>query len=359
MTTKKTLSSVTALAPASLLLSAFLLLPACSSDSSNNVDDDETDSDETDSDETGSTAVIDIKDKILTERSADCADHAAKYTASVLDITESTGFDSDVQITSDSDSCTFISDAIPNHDFNDSSAAFFGAVSEQNLEYSVTRSPAIASTTTALTQQTKNAILLNGVLVDILSAGCYAPDSPDADDTGNTAIGCGSDSAWLLDPLGTSHKFGADAHNAHVQPQGMYHYHGSPKAMFDDNPGPDGSPVIGFAADGFPVYGSYFYDKDSGAVRKAESGYSLKQGTRAAIDGLNPGGDYDGTYVADWEFGGTGDLDACNGMTVNGQYGYYAIDAYPWVIACFSGTPDESFGVVGADDSNRPPPPGQ
>ena len=58
---------------------------------------------------------------------------------------------------------------------------------------------------------------------------------------------------------------------------------------------------------------------------------------------MNPGGNYDGTYVDDWEFTNAGDLDACNGMTVNGQYGYYVTESYPWVMGCISGTPDNSF----------------
>ena len=45
--------------------------------------------------------------------------------------------------------------------------------------------------------------------------------------------------------------------------------------MFDGNPGINGSPVIGFAADGFPIYGSYFLDPSSNQVRKAISGYTL------------------------------------------------------------------------------------
>ena len=47
--------------------------------------------------------------------------------------------------------------------------------------------------------------------------------------------------------------------------------------------------------------------------------------------------------VADWEFTGTGDLDECNGMTVDGEYGYYVTDSYPWILACLTGAPDASF----------------
>ena len=286
---------------------------------------------------------VDITNAIFTARSADCADYANTFTASVRDIQENRDFVSDVLITADAGTCTFASDAIPNHDFNDETTNFGGPVAEQSLEYTITRNPETAPAPTPLSQQVKNAIFLNGVQLDLLSAGCYAPGDPRADEDGNVHIGCGTNSAWLLGPLGTHHKFGADAHNAHVQPGGMYHYHGNPRAMFDDNPGPDGSPVIGFAADGFPVYGSYFRDAGTGMVRKAVSGYTLKQGLRREVNGLNPGGEYDGMYVADWEFTDAGDLDECNGMTVNGQYGYYAIDAYPWVMGCFAGTPHPSF----------------
>ena len=54
-------------------------------------------------------------------------------------------------------------------------------------------------------------------------------------------------------------------------------------------------------------------------------------------------------YVQDWEWTDAGDLDACNGMTVDGQYGYYVTEAYPWILGCFSGEPHESFdkSIVG------------
>jgi hypothetical protein len=144
-----------------------------------------------------------------------------------------------------------------------------------------------------------------------------------------------------LDPLGPGASFGTDAHHAHTRPDGLYHYHGNPVALFDGEPGPSGSPVIGFAADGFPIFGSSFKD-GSGAVRKAVSGYIPRSGARPSLP-TEPGGSYDGTYVDDHEFAGAGDLDACNGMTVGGQYGYYITDAYPWVMGCLSGTPDPSL----------------
>lgn len=283
----------------------------------------------------------DITNEIFQQMSGDCADYAGSMKGTVSDIQRNTQFEELVLITSDEKSCTLKSNNIPNHDFNDAQARFATPVFEIAQEFSIPRNPSLSSSSEALSQRGHNAVMLNGVVLDILSAGCYRPDGRRVDENGNVAIGCRTGDAWMLDPLGPGAGFGTDQHNAHTQPDGLYHYHGNPMAMFDSNPGPDGSPVIGFAADGFPIYGSYFKDK-SGKVRQAISGYELKAGQRTS-SANDPGGAFNGMYVDDWEFAGSGDLDTCNGMTVNGQYGYYVTGSYPWVIACFSGKPDTSF----------------
>ena len=137
--------------------------------------------------------------------------------------------------------------------------------------------------------------------------------------------------------------FKVDIHNAHVQGDGTYHYHGNPNAMFDDSPSGDGSPLIGFAADGFPIYGSYILDDTTGSFRKVLSGYTLKEGTRGPQSNSNPGGSYSGIYEEDWEWTNAGDLDECNGMTFKGSYGYYVTDGYPYILNCFKGTINSSF----------------
>ncbi|MEO0987375.1 MAG: YHYH protein [Cyanobacteria bacterium J06639_14] len=55
---------------------------------------------------------------------------------------------------------------------------------------------------------------------------------------------------------------------------------------------------------------------DNGTIRKAISSYQLKQGARPYGSG-NPGGFYDGTFIDDFAYvEGGGDLDECNGMTI-------------------------------------------
>ena len=54
--------------------------------------------------------------------------------------------------------------------------------------------------------------------------------------------------------------------------------------------------------------------------------------------------DYNGQFLGDFEFvDGNGDLDECNGMTVDGSYGYYVTGTYPYVLGCYSGTPSSNF----------------
>ena len=54
--------------------------------------------------------------------------------------------------------------------------------------------------------------------------------------------------------------------------------------------------------------------------------------------------DCDGQFVGDFRHDPeAGDLDACNGMSVNGQYGYYVTAAFPYALRCLTGTPDPGF----------------
>lgn len=292
--------------------------------------------------EAGLTGEVDITDAILTNTAADCGAYDVILSASASDLTRDLLFESGVTIEVDGSTCLLSSNGIPNHDFNDNTASFATDVAQVNRTFTITRQPERAETPTAIEQGSFDGVLLNGVVIDVLSAGCYRPDDPAADADGNILIGCAADSPWLTNPLGTDHKFGADSHNAHTQPDGTYHYHGNPIALFDDNPTESGSPLIGWAADGFPIYGSYFVDPETGDIRKAVSGYELKQGDRPAGE-ENPPGAHDGTYYDDYDFTGAGDLDECNGMELDGQYGYYVTDEYPYLPICFTGTPDPSF----------------
>jgi arylsulfatase A-like enzyme len=284
---------------------------------------------------------INITDAILTNQDANCGGYVASYTSNVNDVARSIMFIGDLSVQVSSGKCIFSTNAIPNHDFNDGGNAFPNNVSEQDDVFEITTTPAKGQESTPLSLRTDNAILLNGVKVDLLAAGCFG--------VGDGKVGCNDVSTpWRYDPMHPANGFRVDSHNAHAQGDGTYHYHGSPFALFaDDNS--NASPVIGFAADGFPIYGSYIdsaLTQNDEGIRKATSSYRLKEGPRLNEDGsiAAPGGNYDGAFRDDYEYvEGLGDLDECNGMTINGQYAYYITENYPYVLACFSGTPDASF----------------
>ncbi len=329
---------------------------------SNDTDDDSTDDDSTDDDQTDIGG--DITDAIFTNTNPLCNQYLGTYTSKVTDVIRNMEFSGETTITEGNGTCIITTREIPNHNFNDGNG-FANDTSVQSGEYTVSQFPQQANTPTALSLSTSNAIFLNGVLVDLLAAACY--------DTGNEPIGrekigCNGNGVnanhpWRYDPMSPLNQFGTDSHNAHTQPDGTYHYHGDPNAMYDAQclASQTVSPVIGFAADGFPIYGPCFNDGDT--VRVARSSYQLKAGARQAVDdfttpeagvGLIQSNNYDGQFIGDWEYSeGAGDLDACNGMTVNGNYGYYLTDQYPWVIGCFTGTPHSSFSKSGNRLQNR------
>lgn len=291
----------------------------------------------------------DITNLLLSNRREECSYYAENRFSNVSDVQRNQQFTGSLSITVEGEECVFISNSIPNHDFNDATAAFATAASAVSAEFRISTTPAFAATTTAIALTTDNAIFLNGVKLDLLAAGCFG--------VGDGNIGCNDiNQPWRYDPMSPLTMFGTDAHNAHTQPDGTYHYHGNPKALFDQNAMAE-SPVIGFAADGFPIFGSYI--DDGGQIRTVTSSFQLRSGTRPS-GADDPGGNYDGTFVDDYEFvAGSGDLDECNGMMRAGSYGYYVTDAYPWVLACFKGTPDSSFdksGGAGGQAGSGPPP---
>ncbi len=285
--------------------------------------------------DTGGTEVTDITNKIFTNQSGNCKDYIASYSASATDIFRSVVFTGDVTISEAGSKCRLQSNGVPNHDFNDGSRSFPNNLSEQSQSYEITAAPTFASANTQLAIGMDNGLMLNGVKIDLLAAACFR--------VGNEKTGCGDMSnPWRFDPMFPANGFAVDSHNAHVQPSGSYHYHATPNALFSAETAVE-SPVVGFAADGFPIFGSWF--NDNGIVRKAESSYHLKSGTRIAVSGYpTPAGNYDGTYRQDYEYtDGFGDLDECNGMQVNGIYGYFITDTFPFIIGCLKGQIDPSF----------------
>lgn len=168
-------------------------------------------------------------------------------------------------------------------------------------------------------------------------------------------------SKWQYEPMNMEGRLGADANNAHVQPNGAYHYHSIPTGLIEKlSGGKERMVLVGWAADGFPIYGPFAYQdpkNTNSRLKKLKSSYRIKKGTRP--DG--PGGTYDGTFVADYEFvKGSGDLDECNGRFgftsefPRGTYYYVLTDDFPFIPRFFRGIPDDSFKRKGPPQRRGP-----
>lgn len=148
---------------------------------------------------------------------------------------------------------------------------------------------------------------------------------------------------------------GLDEHNAHVQPGGKYHYHGIPTGLIEQLGGRgDAMLLLGWAADGFPIYAPWGHSDPNDAsspLQDLRSSNQLKPGRRPA-DG--PSGEYDGTFRQDFVFvEGSGDLDVFGGrfgVTPEfplGTYHYVLTENHPFVPRSHAGTPDPSFAKTG------------
>ena len=178
-------------------------------------------------------------------------------------------------------------------------------------------------------------IALNGILFDPGAAEFWNGDRA---------------SGWTYEALGGAVPLGLDEQLAHVQPNGAYHYHGIAHVLLDQlQLKPDQhSPLVGWAADGFPIYALRGYrdvkDADAG-MTTLRSSYRLRSDTRPGRQS-GPGGEYDGAFVQDYEYvRGSGDLDECNGRFgptpefPGGTYAYFLTVEWPVIPRAFRGTP--------------------
>ena len=237
---------------------------------------------------------------------------------------------------------TFAGNGVPNH----ATGVFPNGgnphtITEQSITYNVTTSPERTGT---VQEMAEFGITIDGVKLERDTAERYNNQDGWSYEAITPGLAAGTfEWGWL----------GTDCSNAHVQPNGQYHYHGLMEGIInragERSSAPDDMVLGGYAADGFPFYLRYGYadpdDASSGLV-VIEHSWELKSGTR----GSGPGGVFDGTFREDWEFvDGTGDTDECGGRFgvtpeyPDGIYHYYVTDDYPYIPRCVWGAPDASF----------------
>ena len=234
---------------------------------------------------------------------------------------------------------------IPDHDVGSfPNAGNPNRISVQSIAASFPISPARTSTTGNPAMVVGHA--LNGIKFDPGTNGTC--NDSGANCTLNGVVG-----NWRIEALGqSSFNFGVDFNNAHVQPTGEYHYHGIPEKLLEKLAKSNQPTLIGWAADGFPVYAKFGYtnpnDSTSG-IKILVSSYRLKatpNAGRPAVS-LYPMG----TFAQDYEYvAGLGDLDECNGRTgvtpefPAGIYHYVITANYPYIQRCLKGTTTAAGG---------------
>jgi hypothetical protein len=212
--------------------------------------------------------------------------------------------------------------------------------SNQNLVFKITRTPAQNTGTLTNTPLGHIGVWSNGVTIfNPLDAMSYNNQN------------VWHQNAYFWESSGFDNCLG------HPNQQGEYHHHVNPTCLYDDNDSTNHSPIIGYAFDGFPIYGAYGYDNPStpGATRRMVSSYHLRtmsvrdtlpNGNPASSAGPSIGGMYPlGAYIEDYEYiASSGDLDAHNGRFCvtpdypGGIYAYFVtIDynqepEYPYVL---------------------------
>lgn len=183
--------------------------------------------------------------------------------------------------------------------------------------------------------------------------------------TGAWAMGPGT--AWNRNALifeGASF----DTCLGHPAPGGVYHNHVNPKCLYNDLDSTAHSPIIGYAFDGYPVYGAYGYADTSavgGTVKRMQTSYALNPDTSSRHTGggpvpvtTYPMGDCVDDYIYT---AGSGDLDEHNGRWChtpeypNGTYAYFvSINAsldpvYPLIIG------PTYYGILGSNSVHVTP----
>ena len=220
-------------------------------------------------------------------------------------------------------------------------------IKESQGNFNIPLNPKVASQTTSA-QGFDSGVLFSGVSIDPFTAEMFIGTDGQMNPQYN------------ITTLTSTENLGLDCNNAHVQPTGKYHYHGTPSAFLDDLE-VDGTEMIkiGYASDGFPLYYKFGYN-ENGALVAHESGYKLKEGERGGDGKSAPDGPFNGRYFSDYEYdSGLSALDACNGRwgktpESENEYYYIVTDNFPSVPLCFSGTPSAELRKGGGRNGQRP-----
>jgi hypothetical protein len=218
-------------------------------------------------------------------------------------------------VTCEDDTVTVISNGMPHYEFQ---AVTPNPLTEQNFEWAFPRYPEVAATSTEIPLLGTAGMAINGIPV-------YGPNEGDFPDP-------------FGDPI---YNDVVDWCMGHTGGNGDYHFHAFLQECFTTAvENGIASPILGYALDGFPIYGpNGCADESCTDVKEFKSSWEVTGDpttyawdnhacTKASCD--EAVGDY---------------LDACNGrIGPDGTYRYHATAGFPYLLGCYKGTASSSAG---------------
>jgi arylsulfatase A len=241
---------------------------------------------------------------------------------------------------------------IPTHEYGP-----FGGnnvIAGQDFEYSMCLYPELTTTATEIIEDPLSQQCGGGTIFGVSEQGVnYSPFARLYFTNPNTAE---ENLGWHIE---ADFELNMDLNGGHVNNVSRYHYHNIPTDYFNNDLNIDGtshSPLLGYAADGFPIYYKYLYsdpNDTNSTISTFSSGFQLKAGTRPGDGVTAPNGNYDGNYVEDYEYvNANSDLDECGGRFgktpdfPDGTYYYVLTDNWPYIPRCLKGMyVDNSFKI--------------
>jgi hypothetical protein len=235
----------------------------------------------------------------------------------------------------------------------------------QDASYIFPRNPTYPTTNHSTVQVGVCGLWINGIT--IYTAGDGKSYKSSTNTNGSNGDGNWNTIAWV------AHGGEMDQGGGHPDPHNVYHNHSNPYQLYDSTDKTNHSPLIGWAFDGFPIYGPYGYatatDATSGIKRMTVS-YQLRNITdRSSTSPAGPAINSTfplGTYIEDYEYvSNSGDLDEYNGRYCvtpeypSGTYAYFlgtnadGTPTYPNILVTkyYGKTLPANFGPTGGSAS--------
>jgi YHYH protein/Secretion system C-terminal sorting domain len=245
-----------------------------------------------------------------------------------------------------------------------------GTCLKQNYVHRFPRKPTVPTTKSISPKGGQIGLLLNGIPI-------FGLGNASSWNGSTNAMGPQGSGIWNVEVY-RAEGFTLDtAFGAHPQQQGAYHTHATPFRLYKNTPTTQHSPIIGFAFDGYPVYGPYGYSNPNSAtstITRMKTGYALRNITDRTklpynvtptqvgppINNTYPLGAYCEDY--EWSSANGGDLDKYNGRFCvtpdypEGTYAYFVtisaagVPQFPYIIGIeYYGAPETgNFPIPGS-----------